>query len=228
MVACQNGDVSGKIYSNDGNGPLLAAVPSGRALRVLDLGCGAGDNARILRHAGHIVDGITLSEGEAAEAKRYCRAVFVHDLEGDLPQLPEDSYDVCLASHVLEHLRWPEKLLAAVTPLLAAREGILLVALPNIMNYRYRWPLFCGRFEYAASGVMDASHFRWFTFASGRRLLEGHGFFVERAWAEGGFPLWKLRRVLPRRATGWLDRVACTVLPGLFGHQLLYVARVCS
>jgi 2-polyprenyl-3-methyl-5-hydroxy-6-metoxy-1,4-benzoquinol methylase len=68
--------------------------------------------------------------------------------------------------HVLEHLRWPERLLIALKPLLTPRSGQLLVALPNVLFYKNRVRLLCGQFEYADSGIMDASHFRWLTHLS--------------------------------------------------------------
>jgi hypothetical protein len=99
------------------------------------------------------------------------------------------------------------------------------VALPNLMNYRHRWQLLRGRFEYASGGIMDSTHVRWYTWKTGRELLESHGFVVERKLADGGFPLWKLRRLLASPIVGWLDRLAVRWYPGLFGWQHLYLAR---
>ncbi len=73
-----------KIYSNYGNINITNAVPI-TANNILDIGCGAGDNARLLKEKGKIVDGVTLSESEAAEARNYCRNVFIYDLEEGLP-----------------------------------------------------------------------------------------------------------------------------------------------
>jgi cyclopropane fatty-acyl-phospholipid synthase-like methyltransferase len=48
------------------------AVPEA-ALSALDVGCGAGDNARLLHQRRKLVDGITLSDTEAQAAGQWCR-----------------------------------------------------------------------------------------------------------------------------------------------------------
>jgi SAM-dependent methyltransferase len=198
-------------------------VPSG-ARTVLDLGCGAGDNASRLAARGTTVDGVTLSAAEAERARPFCRAVVVGDLETGLPPGLAPEYDAVIASHLLEHLANPRPLLDAVRGRLAPRAGTLVVALPNLLYCRYRFRLLRGRFDYEPTGIMDATHLRWYTFASGRALLEDHGFRVA-AHAEGFVPLGLLRRVLPRFLTAAVDRVGVRFFPGLFGWQLLFVAQ---
>src|SRR5437762_14128154 len=92
----------GKVYQNQGNPALLALLPKD-ARRVLDVGCGAGDNARILRERRCQVVGLTLSEAEAAVARAFCDTVLVGNVETDHLELAPGSFDVLLLSHVLEH-----------------------------------------------------------------------------------------------------------------------------
>lgn len=137
--------VAAKCYLNPGNPPVVDAIPLS-AKTVLDVGCGAGDNARLLRDRGCVVDGITLSESEAKTATNWCRNVVVADLEHGLPNLQADDhpYDAVLCSHVLEHLRWPQELLQQIRPRLSSQPpgtAQLVVALPNIMFYKTRFPL---------------------------------------------------------------------------------------
>ena len=80
----------------------------------MDVGCGAGNNARILKELGKIVDGITFSDEEVKLASKYCRTVFKHNLETGLPEETDSSYDVVLCSHMLEHIAYPEKLLSDI------------------------------------------------------------------------------------------------------------------
>jgi SAM-dependent methyltransferase len=133
-------------------------------------------------------------------------------------------YDVVLISHVLEHLVNPQPLLEKVHYVLAP-DGILAVALPNVVTYRNRIKLLLGRFEYTKRGIMDETHVRFYTFETGRRLLERHGYNIILSRAAGGFPLSRLRQVLIPDARWAVDRVACTWLPGLFGFQSIYLAR---
>jgi 2-polyprenyl-3-methyl-5-hydroxy-6-metoxy-1,4-benzoquinol methylase len=221
-LAAQNLPVDVKVYQNSGNTEVLRWVPS-EAKTILDIGCGAGDNARALSGRSLAIDGITLSEEEAKIARQYCRNVFVHNLENGLPQTAHGPYDVILASHVLEHICFPEKLLRDISSVLSDR-GVLIVALPNVCHWRNRLGVLFGKFEYTKTGIMDNTHFKWYTFLSGRRLLESHGFQVRQAYAEGIAPLWIVRKILPRGVIKSLDALMCRLSPGLFGVQLLYVA----
>ena len=57
--------VPGRVYSNRGNAPLLDLLGKG-CNRVLDIGCGAGDNAKLLKamHPEIDISGITHSAAE--------------------------------------------------------------------------------------------------------------------------------------------------------------------
>ena len=146
------------------NVAVLALVTPSHRL-VLDVGCGAGGNARALHALGKIVDGITLSPEEARQASAWCRDVTVYNVEQGLPESARGPYDLCLCSHVIEHLRDPSPLLTAVRRILAPNGG-LLVALPNILQFRHRLELLRGRFEYESGGIMDSTHVRWYTWES--------------------------------------------------------------
>lgn len=215
--------VAEKIYSNAGNLPLLDLLPA-EAGRVLDCGCGAGDNARVLRSRGWRVTGITLSEKEQRLAAEHCERVLVADLEDPLPDAIGGGYDAVVLSHVLEHLVDPQRLLSRIKGVLAPG-GVVVVALPNVLFYPVRLRALFGRFDYTSDGIMDATHLRFYTFESGLDLLRENGFEVVKALAEGGFPIWKLRRHLPASLVGWIDREACRWKPGLFGRQSLYLSR---
>ncbi|MGF1500128.1 MAG: class I SAM-dependent methyltransferase, partial [Elainellaceae cyanobacterium] len=94
-----------KSYKNKGNLPVLNRMPE-TARTVLDVGCGAGDNARLLKERGLVIDGITLSEEEAAASREFCRQVWIFNLEDGLPPEVTDRYDAVICSHVLEHVCW--------------------------------------------------------------------------------------------------------------------------
>jgi len=215
--------VAEKTYQNAGNPAVTRWVePEDRS--ILDLGCGAGDNARILAHQDRTIEGVTMSDAEAGIAAEFMRAVYMHNLEGGLPAAASGPYDVVIASHVLEHICFPAAVLQGVRARLSPR-GRLIVALPNLLMLKYRIRLLMGIFEYECGGIMDDTHFRWYTFASGRKLLERAGFQVIHASVEGHLPLGPLRKILPSSLQAWLDRAACAWWPGLFGSQLIYVAK---
>jgi len=220
----QERGVAERIYRNAGNLPLLDLLPAGGG-RALDCGCGAGDNARILKSRGWRVTGITLSVEEQCLAAEHCERVLIADLQEPLPDAVAGDYDAVILSHVLEHLVSPERLLAGIRRVLRSR-GVVLVALPNVLFYPIRLQALFGRFEYAPDGIMDETHVRFFTFASGMSLLRENGFEVMQARADGAFPFWKLRRWLPASWLTRVDRASCRWRPGLFGRQSLYLARL--
>jgi 2-polyprenyl-3-methyl-5-hydroxy-6-metoxy-1,4-benzoquinol methylase len=212
-----------KIYSNQGNINVINAVPD-KCTSILDVGCGAGDNARILKERGKIVDGITLSKAEAFEAGKYCRKVIIYDVENGLPEGLNETYDIIICSHVLEHIRYPQKVLADVG-LKLKEHSILIVALPNIMVYKYRLKLIAGKFEYEDGGVMDNTHLKWYTFKTGKQLLEDNGFFVEKAWVDGGIPFKSKLGFLNPQMEILIKKFLFKISPGFFGGELFYIAK---
>jgi 2-polyprenyl-3-methyl-5-hydroxy-6-metoxy-1,4-benzoquinol methylase len=217
--------VSEKTYANQGNAEVLNEVFRHlKAGRILDVGCGVGDNARILSHKGYIVDGITISVEEGKMAKPFLNQVFIKNLEEGLPKL-EYKYDVIICSHVLEHIAFPTILLSDLRSVLET-DGVLIVALPNLMHYRSRFKLLMGNFDYEVSGVWDETHLRWYTFKTGKELLLKHGFAIEKAWVSGDLPLLSFSRVIPVKFRKRLFDLLAFTSKGLFGGQLLYTAKL--
>ncbi len=213
--------INQRTYSNSGNLALLRMItqPPGS---LLDCGCGAGDNARILSAAGWRITGITCSPAEAAIASQYCK-VHLKDLENGLPGEIEEKYDLILLSHVLEHLVHPEVLLHDLKRVCSA-STTLGVAVPNVVAYPQRIAFLSGHFDYTEMGIMDATHVHFYTQDSAARLLERCGYDVVTSMADGAFPLWRLRRILPAQFVNFVNRIACAVSPGLFGFQCMYLA----
>lgn len=214
-------------YENEGNQAVLSAIPSS-AKKIVDLGCGAGNIGKKASKREIVWDGVTISVEEAAAAKKHYRNVVLHDLEKGLPPQGLDrEYDVCICSHVIEHIVWPQKLLGDIRELLSRTNGLLIMAVPNFVNHEIRMKILRGKFEYRPSGILDINHVRWYTFKSAQRLLIQNGFTITKAWAEGNFPVGKKLRK-KRLAPGLfkaIDRFACRRFPGLFGFELLYTAK---
>lgn len=210
-----------KVYAA-ANLPLIELLPDVPG-RVLDCGCGDGGNARILRQRGWRVEGVTISPEEQKLAAEHCETVHLADLEQGLPPEIGSGFDVVLLSHVIEHLRGPERLLADAKRVLAPG-GCIAVGLPNTLFFPYRLRLLRGDLEYERTGVLDHTHVHLYTFRSGADLLQENGFRVLHASASGFIPLGGARRILPgslvRRATQW----ACSRFPGFFGEQSVYIA----
>lgn len=210
-------------YKNRGNFSLLNLLPSLPG-RLLDCGCGAGDNARILKSRGWQITAVTLDYREKEAAGSFCDAVYLADLEEGLPVELSGAFDVVLASHVLEHLANPDRFLNQVRQRLSPG-GILAVALPNIAHYRQRFSLLQGRFQYTETGPLDRTHLRFYTYWTAIELLEANGYSLIMAETDGSLPWWKARLVLPERLLRSIDELVVPRLPNLFGHQSLLIAQ---
>jgi SAM-dependent methyltransferase len=213
----------GRVYKNEGIRPLVSMIdPAHR--RILDVGCGAGDNMRLLAAAGRDVVGVTLSEDEARTVRESGFPCHVCDLEREELPVEAGSFDALIFSHVLEHMAWPgaalKRHLRALKP-----GGSAYVILPNALQFRQRWEFLRGRFRYSDFGIMDRTHLRFFDFESARELVESAGLAVVRHAAVGHVPLGPVRKILGRLAPR-LDVIACRRWPGLFGFHLVVVGRL--
>ena len=199
----------------------------GGGLAVFDLGFGAGLLARRIRPACRYLAGLELDPEAAEEGARYFDQPVVGDLLEGISGPWKERFDVVVAGDVLEHLPRPEDLLAALKPLLKPG-GLLLVSLPNVANVTVRIGLLLGRFAYAPRGILDRTHVRFFTRATGRALLEENGYRVVSVDATA-MPLELALPALGRPPLAGLVRAAAIftarLWPTLFGYQFVYEAR---
>ncbi len=214
-----------RVYTNKGNTPLIDLLDS-RCGRVLDIGCGAGDNAALVRSRfpDSEIFGVTHSPAEAERALAYMKKCWVIDIEKEFPgDLLSESFDVLVFSHVLEHMRDPAVVLANFSRLLS-RGGQVLIAVPNILSFRMRYQFLRGDFQYQPSGPMDDTHLRFFTYLTADRYLlaETSDLTVTHKTVKGSVPLWLLRRhILPNSWRERIDEWGDRRWPNLFGGQVL-------
>ena len=218
-------NIGNKSYSNTGNEEVLNFI--NKPGKVLDIGCGAGDNARILQPLGFMVDGITISENELQEANLFLQRGYLFNLENGLPEEVKNSqYDYVICSHVLEHICYPEKLLNDIKSCIKA-DGKMVVALPNLFHYTSRWKLMRGEFNYQTAGLWDNTHFKWYTFKTGKALLENSGFKVTYCSVTGQLPGNSFfSKFLSKKISARIYNGLKKISPGLFGYQLVYVAAL--
>lgn len=201
------------------NRPVLLRIPK-TTKRLLDIGCGSGTLGReIKQDITCEVVGVTYSESEATLAAEWLDQVLVRDLNHFTPR--EFGYfDCVICSHVLEHLYQPQELLSRLRESLTT-DGVLIVALPNVLHWRQRLEFLRGRFRYTDGGLMDRTHFRFFDWTTARELLEQSGYTVLEAKADGNFPIPLVRKFLPSMISLQIDNTALNKFPGLFGFQFV-------
>lgn len=190
----------------------------GRPDRVLDVGCSTGYLAKRLQERGSTVVGVDLDERAAAEARQFCEAVHVGDVETmELPFEPA-SFDAVVCGDFIEHLRDPGAFLARIRPLLRPG-GRVVLSTPNIANWAMRLGLLFGRFRYTEWGLLDRTHTHLFTRKTLRECLEQAGYRITDFDFTVPVPVLATPRV--EALAHWIGRLR----PSLFAYQLVVSAE---
>lgn len=146
---------------------------------VLELGCASGN---MLRHYLDVgvkrVAGIEYVQEVAEIARLRCPTATI--FAGDVDQIPDEElgkdYDLLIASFVLEHVTDPWKTLERLGALLRSG-GQLVGSLPNVRHWSVTLPLILnGRWQYEDEGILDRTHYRFFSRSTIVELLTKTGF----------------------------------------------------
>jgi 2-polyprenyl-3-methyl-5-hydroxy-6-metoxy-1,4-benzoquinol methylase len=230
VAKVQNGlPLSARVYENRGNSLVVDQVDSA-CLRVLDIGCGAGDNAHLLksRLPDCEVFGITRSDAEAKRARVCMTECWVDDVEDNVPDyLLHERFDCLIFSHVLEHLRNPADVVARLSQLVR-KGGQVIIAVPNVMFVNIRLQFLRGDFQYhPEGGILDDTHLHFYTYRTADRYLlsEAPDLQLTKKVVSGHMPLPLLRgRVIPKRTAKAIDGWGLRHWPNLFGDQTVITA----
>jgi 2-polyprenyl-3-methyl-5-hydroxy-6-metoxy-1,4-benzoquinol methylase len=173
--------------------PLLAMLPTGRRLRILDLGCGNGNMTNELALSGHDVTGADASASAIAVAEKsfpLCR-FFRADVEQGIAGIVEGDFDVVVSIETIEHLPNPRALPAAARSVL--RPGGQLIVTTPYHGYLKNLALsLTGKMDNHFTALWDGGHIKFFSVATLSKLLESEGFTDPRFKFAGRLPwLWK-------------------------------------
>lgn len=150
---------------------------------VLDIGCGAGATGELIKKKfpGTRVIGIEINANAAQHARKLLDVVITAGIDQvDLSRdAPGERISTVLLLDVLEHLYDPWRALQRIHRWLDAGTRVV-ASVPNIRNLQTLSDLAGGHFEYAANGVLDITHVRFFTRATLRDLFLQTGYSVER------------------------------------------------
>lgn len=155
--------------------------------KVLDLGCWTGRlGDKLRKEKDCFVVGVDINKKAMVLAQKRLNETYQIDLnQGELlAKSIRQKFDFIVLADVLEHLKDPENLLKTVKQFLD-KNGCLLISLPNIANWRVRWSLLCGKFDYEKTGILDETHLRHFTKASAKEMIEKAGYKVEKIYYTG-------------------------------------------
>ncbi|MEI7624168.1 MAG: class I SAM-dependent methyltransferase [Actinomycetes bacterium] len=200
-----------------GDRPDLLRFVDTKRKSALDVGCGEGAFATLLRSCGldNIV-GIEPDPVRAAIAAENADRVICSTVEDALDgELGGEQFDLIVASDVIEHLVDPWTVVKRLADHLAP-DGQLLLSVPNVGNLQVVKQLVLhGDWRYEDEGLFDRTHLRWFGRHTVRSLLEGAGLVPER---------WGARLSIgvgPLRMTRIVDNAARIPSLAIFQHLVL-------
>ncbi len=170
-----------KVYTQDStrfpvgsHSVIKNLIGSGKT--VLDVGCAAGQLGKVC--SGNDFYGIDGNKEALSQAQPLYKQTALMNLN-EVPTTPvfETKFDYIVFADVLEHLLYPEQILAHFKNYLKPG-GCVIVSLPNVALWRVRLNLLLGKFDYSDYGVMDRTHLHLYTFKTAREMLEKCGFTV--------------------------------------------------
>jgi 2-polyprenyl-3-methyl-5-hydroxy-6-metoxy-1,4-benzoquinol methylase len=195
---------------------------------VYDMGCAQGLLGQLLPLADFTLYGVDADPASVELARTTYRAVWQADLEQPLNfKFPEPA-DVMVLADVLEHTREPDVCLTRLCQTCLSANAPIVISLPNVAHLYVRLKLLAGRFDYAARGICDHTHLRFFTRASAVRLIADCGIAIDHVAAtpvplpllnvrfQPGRPLWPVHRA-QAAAARWFKTI--------FGYQLIVYGR---
>jgi 2-polyprenyl-3-methyl-5-hydroxy-6-metoxy-1,4-benzoquinol methylase len=195
---------------------------------VYDMGCAQGLLGQLLSPSEFTLYGVDADPASVELARAAYRAVWQADLEQPLNfQFPEPA-DVMILADVLEHTRDPAACLTRLCQTCVAPHTPIVISLPNVAHLYVRLKLLAGHFDYAARGICDQTHLRFFTKASAVRLIADCGITIDRVAAtpvplplvnahfQPGHALWPAHRAQAAVAR-WFKTI--------FGYQIIVYGR---
>ena len=160
----------------------LLKLARGNPIKVIEIGCAAGQSLVYFKSRGtQYVVGVELvpEVAEIARQRIEIDQVITGNVEDiDLP-FPTNYFDLMIAGHVLEHVTDPWTILAKLKKYLRPG-GQLIGSLPNVRYVGVSVPLLIkGKWDYVPEGILDWTHYRFFTRNTVQSLLTATGFSID-------------------------------------------------
>ena len=203
----------------------LIAERVGPGENVLEVDCGPGVMASLMRDQGAHVTGTDLSAVAVERAQEKGFDVTQVDLDTETLPFPDESFDTVVSNSAIEHRFFYDRSLYECCRVLRTG-GKFILCLPNIAHWRCRLWLLFGRFPYVRNSPTDMTHLRFFTVHDAKALCASRGIEITEVdgsaslWVKGFYP-WPLRRPIIRDIYTWLARE----WPSLFSRDFVLVGR---
>jgi len=166
-----------KTYYTNTRVEMLPFIPSS-AKKILEFGCGQGNFSAQLVKEGVETWGVEPDPQSYQEASKKLFKVLEGTINERIDDLPDNYFDVIVMNDILEHLLFPWEDLKKIKPKLA-NGGILVSSIPNVRYSKNIFNILIRRnWEYTESGILDSTHFRFFTKKSIKSLFKMSGYTI--------------------------------------------------
>jgi 2-polyprenyl-3-methyl-5-hydroxy-6-metoxy-1,4-benzoquinol methylase len=172
-----------------------------RARRIVDIGCGNGALCRELASRGYQVVGCEPSAESLRVAQRAAPGLVFHRLgvDDDPSVMGNESFDVAIATEVIEHLVSPSNLPHFAKQLLRPG-GHLIISTPYHGYLKNLILALTNRWDAHLNPFWDGGHLKFWSWKTLSQLLNETGFRIVRFIGAGRLPfLWKSMIVVAQK-----------------------------
>ena len=181
-----------KLHSLNIDKQTVNLIPE--AAKILEIGCATGFMGKYLEvKKKNTVIGVEKSHDEFLEAKKVLSKVINGDIEDASvikSIMKEGSFDVVLASALIQHLRNPLAALKTWRKFLK-KDGFLIITGSNITHWTIRKKILFGDFTYEDYGLLDNTHLHFYTPKTFKKLIKDAGYKIvdyKEDYVGGGYP----------------------------------------
>lgn len=209
-------------YYTENRYEMLEFVPL-TSMKILEIGCGDGSFAALVKKKlKSEVWGIELEEIPALMAKEKLDKVLIGDFQLVKEHLPEHYFDCIIMNDVLEHFTRPEIILEHVKKFLSS-SGTIVCSIPNVRYFDNLYEVLVKKdWEYKPSGILDATHYRFFTKKSIVSMFQNVGYDVVQIKGINKTFLSKKKKVFSR----FLNLILLNFIEDTFYLQFACVAKL--
>ena len=172
---------------------MLDFIPK-NSKKVLDLGCGQGNFAKILKDKLEAeVWGVEVEKNEAEIARKKLDKLIIAKLEDVAYDLPDNYFDCLVFNDILEHLADPYSVLNDLRTKLT-KNGVMVASIPNVRYFFNLKELMVDKnWRYSNSGILDKTHLRFFTKKSIIETLKSLNFEILTIKGINPIKLWRFK-----------------------------------
>lgn len=172
-------DIKKEKYFTNVRPEMLSLIPLS-ANKTLEIGCGQGNFSAQLTKRGVETWGVEPNHSSAKIAQTQLFKILEGTLAEKLDELPHNYFDAIIMNDILEHLLFPwEDMKLLKTKL--KNDGVLVSSIPNVRYAKNLFHLlFMKDWKYKNAGILDITHFRFFTKKSIIAMHKKSGYTVQK------------------------------------------------